>query len=139
MSSEFLERKKKALDAAIAAAQSLQAALQELPPDWARDILEGLVKGQEEQDEQSPNPEVARQSEAGLLPTEAVRDLLRKHPEGLTVGEVVKSLRDRIQTTSKNPSKLLYSTLAILLRNGKVEKLSDGRHRLRGLTDEQST
>src|SRR2546427_401357 len=106
---EFLERKKKAIEDVIAAFAAFQSALQELPPEWAREVLDELVC----EGAPLPVPPAApadNQSQEHLLaPTDAVRDLLSKHPEGMRPSEVVKALVGKIRTTSENQSKLLYS------------------------------
>lgn len=122
MSVAFLEKKKKAIEEVIQAYRSFKTALQELPPDWAQEILEDL-RGQ--------GISLTTHSAEHLpSPTEAVEGLLRKYPAGLRAKDIIVALDGKFRTTSDKPTKLLYSVLTTMRRNGKLSKTQDKKYRL---------
>lgn len=143
---EFLERKKKAIEDVISAYRAFQNALQELPSEWAREVLEELVGGSSGATVPpvaatpplaAPVPQNTPQLEDLPSPTDAVRELLRRHPEGMRPSHVVHALTGKVRTTSDRPAKLLYSVLGTLKKSGEVKKGTDGRYRFTAQTNEQ--
>lgn len=132
MASEFLERKRKAIDAVVSAFRDFQQALQELPPDWRKEILDELAKPESlaSSVDNSVHPSLNHDDEELPSPSDAVRTLLRANPEGMRPSAVVKALLGKIRTSSANEAKLLYSILATLRRGGQVERIANGRYRL---------
>ena len=55
-------------------------------------------------------------------PTEAITAFLKMHPKGCPAGRIVEVLSRHVRTKSGNPSNVLYSTIAIMTRNGKLIK-----------------
>jgi len=127
MSLEFLEKKKKAIDDVLGAYRAFQAALRELPPEWAKEILEDIG----ELRASPPNAVPPQEKAIGLLkPTKAIYALLAKHPSGMRAGEITDVLVGHLITSSANQYKLVYSTLAVLKRTGKINQDSYGRYHL---------
>jgi hypothetical protein len=56
---------------------------------------------------------------------------LKRHP-GLTAKEIVKRVKEIIDTKAVNTVKLIYATLAALKKGNKIRKDQDGRYRLNG-------
>ncbi len=141
MSVEFLERKLQAIGNVLDTYRAFQSALRELPPEWAREFLDGLgdinlpLPPPDDRERKPP----AQQNAPLETPTLAVLNLLTMNPEGMRPAQIVKELRGRIRTTSENPSKLLYSVLAMLRRSGKVVRTADKRHRLAAYAEEAAS
>ncbi len=66
-----------------------------------------------------------------LRPADAVRDLLRQCPDGLTQHAVVSELHDKIESDSTDKKRLLYNTIFNLKKRGMVREVEiNGRPRL---------
>ena len=61
-------------------------------------------------------------------PTFAIRRLLMANPDGLRLADIINSLREKIQTTSENPSHILRTCLNQLRLRGKVGLTDDGKY-----------
>jgi hypothetical protein len=129
---EFLERKRKAIDTVIAAYKAFRDALQELPPEWAEEVLNDLRVNESptetENDEKEEDDEDGEDGEPKLPPTRAVLVLLGQAPEGLFAWQIIDELVNKIDTTSKSPNKLLYSTLGQMKTSERIIQLSDGSY-----------
>jgi len=137
MSLEFLERKKKAIDDALQAYQDFKKAIQELPSDWAKEILEDLTN-----EDGSLGAFTARELPVGSpteqdhrpqfsSPSEAILAFLRKkHPEGVEAREIIRGVKGNFSTASTREAKLLYSILANMRRTGKIVQSADRRYHL---------
>jgi hypothetical protein len=114
-----------AIEDVTQAYQQFRSALHELPEEWQQEILKDIGKLTES------CTIGAHGTKTDLLrPANAVRELLAHHSGGLQAGEIIKALSGKIQTTSDNEYKLLYSTLAVLKKNNKIVRDNDGRYRL---------
>jgi hypothetical protein len=66
----------------------------------------------------------------GLSATKAVLDYLADCTGAVMPANVVDAVIDKIKTESKNPRRMLFSTLGNLVKSGKIQKTASGRVRL---------
>jgi hypothetical protein len=64
--------------------------------------------------------------EVAVGPTEAIRDLLRDRP-GLKASEIVREIIDKVETSSKDPRKMLFNVINTLQNRNKIIKDKKGR------------
>lgn len=90
-------------------------------PDVLAAGLEYLVFKDEIAEEQPSKP--APIAKPG--PSDAVRELLLRHPGGMKIRDIVKALIGKTRTKSANEYRLLYSIIGTLERSGQV-RLGEG-------------
>jgi len=120
----FLDRAKAELEAAF---NELRGRIRTLPPEWRQEVIKEII---DDLMSMSAGVSVVQTTDALLSPSDAVRDLLADHPEGLRSGEIVEALTTRIRTTSASPDKILYSTIMVLRKSGQLERTEDKRYLL---------
>lgn len=145
MSLEFLERKVEAIKAVIASYKDFVSALNQLPAEWQAEFWRDLGDRPDSSSTLPTSPvtseilptstEFATSSPVALTaellpPSNAVRDVLRRHPEGLRPNEIVRALLGKVLTKSEDQERLLYSTIASLHKANKIEKVDGKRYRL---------
>jgi len=53
--------------------------------------------------------------------TDAVLDLLKNHPDGLLIREVVNTLKDTVETNAADPRRMLYNTILNLRKRRTIQ------------------
>ena len=74
---------------------------------------------------------VREKAQEGLRIIEnAMLDLLRRYPEGLTNAEIAQLLGIESDATDSQRNRLSWAILTRLLRAARIEKINDGKRRL---------
>lgn len=124
MSLEFLQQKKAAIERVIAAHRQFQEAIAELPPEWASEIRRELG----EPSENGKHISFSKEDSERLPPSQAIVKFLSDADKALPPSKIVSALKDKIRSKSDRPDKVLYSSIQLLLRMGKVSKDREGRY-----------
>lgn len=140
MAFELFRRKQEAYNELMLAVDRIKAVLPLLSAEETQALLAGLEEAIHDAGKLSARSLFTTTPETHRFPpAEAVRRVLRKFPQGLPAGEIVRLAQDMVETSSGDPTSVIYSAIAHLKRQEEVDHdIGNKTYRLRPHARESS-